>query len=38
MTSSVVKPDSVRYIVNQKLNVPVRAGDLLLWSQFERVR
>ncbi len=35
VTSSVVKPDSAAYIVNQKLLVPVKAGDPLLWSQFE---
>lgn len=35
ITSSVVKPDSASYIVNQKLLVPVLAGDLLLWSQLE---
>jgi len=35
VTSSVVKPDGVNYIVKQRLLVPVQAGDLLLWSQFE---
>jgi Flp pilus assembly protein CpaB len=35
VTSSVVKPDSASYIVNQRLLVPVQAGDTLLWSQFE---
>jgi pilus assembly protein CpaB len=35
VTSSVVKPDGAEHIVNQRLLVPVRAGDLLLWSQFE---
>jgi pilus assembly protein CpaB len=35
VTSSVVKPDGAQHIVNQRLLVPVRAGDLLLWSQFE---
>jgi pilus assembly protein CpaB len=35
VTSSVVKPDGATYIVNQRLLVPVQAGDLLLWSQFE---
>lgn len=37
-TSSVVKPDSASYIVNQKLLVPVLAGDLLLGSQFETTK
>jgi Flp pilus assembly protein CpaB len=35
VTSSVVKPDSASYIVNQPIHVPVQAGDMLLWSQFE---
>lgn len=35
VTSSIVKPDSATYIVNQRILVPVQAGDPLLWSQFE---
>ena len=35
VTSSVIKPDSASYIVNQKILVPVQAGDPLLWTQFE---
>ena len=35
VTASVVKPDSASSIVNQKVLVPVQAGDPLLWSQFE---
>ena len=35
VTSSVVKPDSANYVVNQKVLVPLQAGDPLLWSQFE---
>lgn len=38
VTSSVVKPDSASYIVNQKILVPVQAGDLMLWSQFETMK
>ncbi len=38
VTSSVVKPDSASYVVNQKVLVPVQAGDPLLWSQFETTR
>ncbi len=38
VTSSVVKPDSASYIVNQRLLVPVQAGDMLLWSQFDTTR
>jgi pilus assembly protein CpaB len=35
VTNSVVKPHSASYIVNVRLLVPVQAGDMLLWSQFE---
>ena len=35
VTSSVVKPDSASFVVNQKVLVPLQAGDPLLWSQFE---
>lgn len=35
VTSSVVKPDSASYIVNQKVLVPLQAGDPLRWSDFE---
>jgi flagella basal body P-ring formation protein FlgA len=35
VTSSVVKPDSASYIVNQKTRFPILAGDLILWSFFE---
>ncbi|MFL5320479.1 MAG: Flp pilus assembly protein CpaB [Myxococcaceae bacterium] len=38
ITSSVVKPDSAQYIVNQKVLVPLQKGDPLLWSQFETTR
>ncbi len=38
VTSSVVKPDSSSYIVNQKVLVPVQAGDPLLWSEFETTK
>lgn len=38
VTSSVVKPDSASYIVNQRILVPVQAGDPLLWSQFETTK
>lgn len=36
VSSSVVKPDSASYIVNQRLLVGARAGDLMLWSSFEQ--
>ncbi|WP_371877665.1 SAF domain-containing protein [Pyxidicoccus parkwayensis] len=35
VTSSVVRPDSANYIVNQRILVAAQAGDLMLWSQFE---
>lgn len=38
VTASVVKPDSANYIINQKVLVPLQAGDPLLWSQFETTR
>lgn len=38
VTSSVVKPDSANYIVNQKVLVPLQAGDLILWSEFETTK
>jgi pilus assembly protein CpaB len=38
VTSSIVKPDSASYIVNQKVLVPLQAGDPLLWSQFETTK
>jgi pilus assembly protein CpaB len=38
ITSSVVRPDSVQYLVNQKILVPAQAGDPLLWTQFEASR
>lgn len=38
VTSSVVKPDSASYIVNQRTLFPLQAGDPLLWSAFETSR
>ena len=38
VTSSVIKPDSASYIINQKIMVATQAGDPLLWSQFETTR
>jgi pilus assembly protein CpaB len=35
VTSSVVKQDSAAYIIDQRINVPMQQGDLLLWSQVE---
>lgn len=38
VTASVIKPDSANYIINQKVLVPLQAGDPLLWSQFETTK
>ncbi len=38
VTSSVVKPDSASYVVGQKVQVAVAAGDPLLWNQFDASR
>src|SRR5438270_376385 len=38
VTSSVIKPDSASYVINQKILVPVQAGDPLLWSEFETTK
>ena len=35
VSSSVLKPDSATYIVNQKLILPLLAGDPVQWSFFE---
>jgi Flp pilus assembly protein CpaB len=34
VTSSLVLPDSAKYIVGQRVTVPVRTGDPLAWSYF----
>lgn len=38
VTSSVVRPESAHMILNQKVLVPLEAGDPLLWTQFETTR
>ena len=38
VTSSVVKPDSASYVIGQKVQVAVAAGDPLMWNQFEAAR
>ncbi|MFP2932648.1 Flp pilus assembly protein CpaB [Pyxidicoccus sp. 3LG] len=38
VTSSVVRPDSASYVVNQKVLVALQSGDPLLWSQFETTK
>ena len=35
VTSSIVKPDSASYVINQKTRFPILSGDVLLWSFFE---
>jgi flagella basal body P-ring formation protein FlgA len=34
-TTSAVRADSANYILGQRVLVPVQAGDVLQWSQFE---
>ena len=36
VTPSVIRPDSIQYVVNQPLQYAVNAGDLLLWTHFEQ--
>ncbi|WP_146209641.1 hypothetical protein [Vitiosangium sp. GDMCC 1.1324] len=38
VTSSVVKPDSATYVVDQVLTVPLSDGDRLHWTFFSRTR
>jgi len=38
VTSSVVRPESANYVVNQKVLVALQAGDPLLWTQFETTK
>ncbi len=38
VTGSVVRPDSVNYVVGQQVMVPLQAGDPVLWSHFESTR
>ncbi len=38
VTGSIIKPDSVSFVLGQRVLVPVAAGDGLLWSQFETTR
>jgi pilus assembly protein CpaB len=35
VTDSVVKPMDAESIINQRLRVPVKAGDPMIWSHFE---
>ncbi len=35
VTNSVITPDNLRFIVGQRLNVPVKAGDSILWTQIQ---
>jgi len=35
VTTSYVKPESARYIVDQKLRLPLAAGDPMLWAAFD---
>jgi Flp pilus assembly protein CpaB len=35
VTASIVHPSAATDIINQKLRLPVKAGDPILWSYFE---
>ena len=35
VTSSIVKPDSASYIVNQRIRRPMLQGDLMAWNNFD---
>lgn len=35
VTDSVIAPDSISYVINQQLKVPLNKGDMLLWTAFE---
>ncbi len=35
VTSSVIRPEGLRYVLEQRLAVSLQKGDLLLWSQVE---
>jgi len=35
VTTSLVKPENVSYVIGQKVLVPLQAGDVILWTQFE---
>ena len=37
VTSSVVKPDSASYIINERTRTPFQQGDPLVWSAFQPV-
>lgn len=34
VTSSIVKPDSATYVINQKTTRPLLTGDVVTWSHF----
>ena len=38
VTSSVIKADSLHYVLDQRVVVALQAGDPLLWSQFDTTR
>ncbi len=35
VTSSIVQPENVKWIVNRKLRVPMQKSDPMLWTHFE---
>ncbi len=38
LTSSVARPEALIYLLNARNQVPIQAGDFLLWSAFESMR
>ncbi len=36
VTDSVITPENYNYIINQKISVPVKRGDPILWTQFQQ--
>lgn len=38
VTGSVVRPEGVQYVRDQKVLVPLQKGDPLLWTQFETTK
>jgi hypothetical protein len=38
VTSAAVKPDAAPNLVNLRVRVPLKAGDMVLWSHFEKAQ
>ncbi|MBS2031222.1 MAG: hypothetical protein JST54_25205 [Deltaproteobacteria bacterium] len=35
VTTSIARPDRANELVGKRIKVPLKAGDLLLWSEFD---